>query len=235
MGLDKKVVRTKIKNRPKHLTRREKALLNGEFNANADLERRRIEERQEEIDRYNFETCAIIDPHFDDIQFSNDDIIIRLHKENYVKEVEEVSGRNPIYDAWISQVDGRMHKADREKWIDNPFPYAYSGVIVHMSPLAKAFFKKKKKSIEEVDKNIAKQFKVPEVGDIATLNHFRFADFRYYANKQKMDFVKNPNEYRIVHWEGYVKLHPGLIETVYKNKKAFDVSSPYREYKKKSK
>jgi hypothetical protein len=90
----------------------------------------RTEKRQLEIDNYNFEEVNLVDDYFKGISFVDSALIVRLHKENYIKEVNIMPNGNVIYDAWISQVDGRMNKADREKWVDNPLPYVFSGVIV---------------------------------------------------------------------------------------------------------
>ena len=190
----------------------------------------RTEKRQEEIDYYNISEVNQIDSYFNNISLVDDSIIVRLHKENYIKEISLLPNGSVIYDAWISQVDGRMNKAEREKWVDNPLPYVYSGVIVSISQLAKMSYIKKMESLPD---ELKKDFKVPEVGDIVNLEHFMIADRRFYLNKQARDFIKNPQEYRIVHFDGYVKIHSSLIESVVTNKEDFYLEiSPYIKLKK---
>jgi hypothetical protein len=188
----------------------------------------RTEKRQLEIDNYNFEEVNVVDDYFKGISFVDSALIVRLHKENYIKEVSIMPNGVVIYDAWISQVDGRMNKAEREKWVDNPLPYVFSGVIVAISPLAQMEYVKKKETLSDELKD---SFKVPEVGDIVNLDHFMVADRRYYPNKQARDFIKNPEEYRIVHFDGYVKIHPSLIEGIVVDKNDFyNNISPFQNF-----
>lgn len=188
----------------------------------------RTEKRQLEIDNYNFEEVNLVDDYFKGISFVDSALIVRLHKENYIKEVSVMPNGVVIYDAWISQVDGRMNKAEREKWVDNPLPYVFSGVIVAISPLAQMEYVKKKETLSDELKD---SFKVPEVGDIVNLDHFMVADRRYYPNKQARDFIKNPEEYRIVHFDGYVKIHPSLIEGIVVDKNDFyNNISPFQNF-----
>jgi hypothetical protein len=188
----------------------------------------RTEKRQLEIDNYNFEEVNLVDDYFKGISFVDSALIVRLHKENYIKEVSIMPNGVVIYDAWISQVDGRMNKAEREKWVDNPLPYVFSGVIVAISPLAQMEYVKKKETLSDELKD---SFKVPEVGNIVNLDHFMVADRRYYPNKQARDFIKNPEEYRIVHFDGYVKIHPSLIEGIVVDKNDFyNNISPFQNF-----
>ena len=188
----------------------------------------RTEKRQLEIDNYNFEEVNVVDDYFKGISFVDSALIVRLHKENYIKEVSIMPNGVVIYDAWISQVDGRMNKAEREKWVDNPLPYVFSGVIVAISPLAQMEYVKKKETLSDELKD---SFKVPEVGNIVNLDHFMVADRRYYPNKQARDFIKNPEEYRIVHFDGYVKIHPSLIEGIVVDKNDFyNNISPFQNF-----
>ena len=189
----------------------------------------KTENKQHDIDDYNFQEINIIDDYFKGISFVDSALIVRLHKENYIKQVDVLPNGTVLYDAWVSQVDGRMNKADREKWVDNPLPYVFSGVIVAISPLAQLEYVKKKESLPEELKD---QFKIPEVGDIVHLDHFMIADRRFYPNKQARDFIKNPEEYRIVHFDGYVKIHPSLIEGIVTDKEDFYRNlSPFQNFK----
>lgn len=187
----------------------------------------KIEKRQQEIDDYNFKECMELDPKLSHTMLTGEDVVVRLHKENYIKSITSLAADETTYECWISQVDGRMRKTDPERWVDNPLPYINRGVIVYLSPQAKIFFKKIKKDLEAVDKNIAKTFKLPQVGDVVSLDHFMLADYRYYPNKQQRDFIRNPEEWRIVHWEGYVKIHPTQIEGVYKELSDVYKTSPF--------
>lgn len=188
----------------------------------------RTERRQSEIDQYNFEEINIIDEYFNGVSLVDSALIVRLHKENYIKEVSIMPNGVVMYDAWISQVDGRMNKADREKWVDNPLPYVFSGVIAAISPTAQLGYIKTKESLPE---ELKESYKVPEVGDVVHLDHFMVADRRFYPNKQARDFIKNPEEYRIVHFDGYVKIHPSLIEAVVTDKNDFyNNISPFQNF-----
>ena len=194
----------------------------------ADNSKRLKEEsRQDEIDKYNFNEIFNIDNHFKGIQLTGKSIIVRLFKENYIKDVTVLED-NVLYDAWLSQVDGRMNKTESPKWVDNPLPYIWSGVVVAMSPNVLADLVDEHNKVKFYDTT----HKVLQVGDIVQLSPFMIADVRYYTNQQHRDFIKNPNEYRIEHFEGYVKLHPTQIDTVIKNKEAFmNTLSPYKSYK----
>jgi hypothetical protein len=192
-------------------------------------ENMKVENKQLEIDNYNYQEINIIDDYFKGISLIDSALIIRLHKENYIKQVDILPNGTVLYDAWISQVDGRMTKADREKWVDNPLPYVFSGVIVAISPIAQLEYIKKKEALPE---ELRDQFKIPEVGDIVNLDHFMVADRRFYLNKQARDFIKNPEEYRIIHFEGYVKIHPSLIENIVIDKEDFYRNlSPFQNFK----
>ncbi len=224
------VIKATLNNAAKTMSNTDKQALSNKDN---NIEKTRIENRQDEIDNYNFNECNIIDDFFKTIQLIGNDVIIKLHKENYIKSVQLLSEdvNNVIYENYISQVDGRMHASDKAKWIDNPLPYVHSGVIVALSPLVIAEFIEKKNKLSLIDKDLAESFKIPQVGDIVHLTHFMFADFRFYKNKQEKDFIKDPNNYRIEHWEGYVKLHSSYIEAIVKDKESFNITSPYKLYK----
>lgn len=205
-------------------------LTNRKFETEGLSQKQITENRQKSIDQYNFGTCNIIDNAFDNINFVGTDVIVRLHKENYIKAVEFYANGEPVYDAWISQVDGRMTQHAPANWVDNPLPYIFTGVIVAMSPSAKEYFNKQKEMMKD-----SSSYKIPTVGDLVNLEHFMIADKRFYLNKQKRDFIKNPTEYKIEHWEGYVKIHPGIIESVILDKDEYaKTSSPFYNYYKKT-
>ena len=185
------------------------------------------EKRQELIDEYNFNVCLQPDNFFDQIQIEHG-IIIQLFKENYIKDIDVIDN-NVFYDAWLSQVDGRMNRAEPEKWIDNPLPYITVGVVKAISPVIEMEYEKRKNDYKY---SFNKEMKCLEVGDIVYLKHFMFADVRFYKNQQKRDFIKNPNEYRIQHWEGHVHIHQSLIDGIVIDKDKFiNELSPYKTYK----
>lgn len=192
--------------------------------------RRAIEERQAEIDHHNLVLSREIDPAFENLQLQGRDIVVRLHMENYIKNISFYADDTPLYDAWISQVDGRMHKSGKPEWMDNPLPYVYSGTVVAMSPRLTYEMEEDAKTM--LEKGI-KNFKKLTVGDTVTLNHFMYPDRMFYLNKQYTDFIKNPKEYRVEHWEGYVKISSSLIETIVTDQEVFyNEISPYNQYKK---
>lgn len=97
MSQKKSVIKSKIHSANKVLSVADKSALESKT---AELKRKEIELRQEAIDKYNFETCNIIDPAFNNIQLPGKQLIVRLHKENYIKNIEmSMDGTNVIYDA----------------------------------------------------------------------------------------------------------------------------------------
>ena len=183
--------------------------------------------RQQEIDNYNFDECFAEDEFFDTIELEGEQIIIKLFKENYIKEINSI-GDQVVFDCWISQVDGRMNQAQSAKWVDNPLPYVNMGVVVAMSPLAIA------KEYEKAEKiNSLAGGKVTytplTVGTVVHTRHMNYADVRFYKDKQQRDFIKNPQEYRIRHWEGLVLVHPTVVEAK-TTRQAVEGTSPYRMY-----
>ena len=230
MGKTNKPVRAKLHQSSKSMSLSDMKDLERDVLDKVSEETLRTEKKQEDIDNYNFNEVNVIDSYFEGIKLIDNTIIVRLHKENYIKEVSIMPNTSVIYDAYISQVDGRMNKAERENWVDNPLPYVYSGVIVAISPLAIAEFQKKKESLPY---ELQGEFHIPAVGDLVNLDHFMIADRRFYQNKQARDFIKNPKEYRIVHFDGYVKIHSSIIESIVHDKDDFYLNmSPYQQFKK---
>jgi len=230
----KPVLRSKLHNAKKAMSNEQMAILRESDAAQAkkmaELARRNVETRQDKIDHYNGVICNKIDPFFNTLQLTGKNIIVRMHKENYIKNVSEYSDGVPLYEAWTSQVDGRPTREARARWVDNPLPYIFTGVVVAMSPSARIDANKEVKLIKEELPGVT--CKALEVGDIIHMEHFMYADKRFYVDKQKRDFIKNPEEYKIEHWEGYIKIHPSLIEGVVLNPKSFiGNTSPYAKYK----
>jgi hypothetical protein len=211
-----------------------KAISNNDINnlTNAkNTVKKMVDEKQSVIDNYNFNEVFEAPMEMNNIQLAGTSIIVKLFKENYVKSVEILPSGEPIFDAYISQIDGRKRQTDSAKWIDTPLPYIHAGVIIAISPMAKAHYLKEKNDIATVSKELSEQYVVPEVGTIVDLTHFNFSDVRYYPNKQERDFIKNPEEFRIVHFDGCVKIHPSYVDGVITDKESFlDLMSPYDQY-----
>jgi hypothetical protein len=107
----------------------------------------------------------------------------------------------------------------------------FTGTVVAMSPSAQNDYLLEQKTLQEINPEAAKTYKVLEVGDVVHLTHFMFMDKRFYLSKQDRDFIKNPNEFRIEHWEGYVIIHPTQIEAIELNADdAQLINSPYISY-----
>jgi hypothetical protein len=187
------------------------------------------EKKQEAIDLYNFYTCNEIDPAFQTIQLRGRDIIVRMHKENWIKGIQFQAGDVPMYDAWVSQVDGRAKQTHSDKWVDNPLPYVFTGVIVAMSPTYEHEIQKDYERI--LEKNPDTTYQPLKIGDIVHIQKHYFVDNLFYLNKQDLDFIKNPEDYRIEHWEGYIRMNAGMIEALVTDKEAFFSNmSPYQQY-----
>lgn len=210
-----------------------KAISNKDMNAlsKKKQEYNPSETKQEEIDKYNFHGVFDKPYGIDNVQLTGTSIVVRLFKENYIKHVEVLSDDTVIYDAYISQIDGRNERSDKPKWMDTPFPYIHAGVIVQISPAAKAHFQKERENIAEISDVIAGEYIVPKEGMIVDLTHFSFNDNRYYINKQERDFIKNPEEHRVIHFDGCVKIHPSYIDGIITNEEEYlRTMSPYAEY-----
>lgn len=230
MAYQKPVLREKLHTSPKVMTQND---LNA-MHSTAEVQRTEVELRQEQIDNYNFVECNEIDDFFKTVQLEGDVVIIKLHKENFIKSVTEIPGGKAFYETWISQVDGRSSNTAPAKWIDNPLPYVNTGVIMAISPTAKYNNLERIRKVAETNPELASSMKELNVGDIVHLRHIDYANTRFYTDKQRRDFIKNPEEYKIEHWKGYVIVHPSVIEAVVLDKDEFTVTSPYYTYKNKS-
>lgn len=125
-----------------------------------------------------------------------------------------------------------MNRAGAENWVDNPLPYIFQATVVAISPLYEIELEKEAELVRaELGEANSSNYKQLQVGDVVTLNHFMFAENRFYLDKQARDFIKNPQEYRIEHWEGYVKIHPTMIESIIKDKTQLTQTSPFMQYK----
>lgn len=228
MAYQKPVLKEKLHQSPKVMTQADVNQLNN----SKSVHKQEVEKRQELIDHYNFVECNQIDEFFNTVQLEGDAVIIKLHKENYIKSITEVGDNEVMYETWISQVDGRTSQTQSAKWIDNPLPYVNTGVIVAISPTAKYNLMEKVRKVHETNPELASTMKVLSPGDIVHLRHIDYANTRFYTDKQRRDFIKNPEEYKIEHWQGYVIVHPSVIEAIVLDKEQFSVTSPYYMYNK---
>ena len=166
-------------------------------------------DRQKKIDQYNNIDIHQIDPFFNSIQLTGDYVIIRLFKENFIKG-KMLIGETEVYDAWYDQVQISMYAQNKQKWVENPLPYVYGGVVVAMSPRVEA---QQKKVQEELSlEGILCRYLM--VGDTVDLEWFSLQDKRYFKNKQETDKIKDPEDFSVKHYEGYVRVHVSQIESI---------------------
>jgi hypothetical protein len=203
MSYKKKLVKQRLHKAAEVLPNKDKTVLD---------RNKEILARQAKIDQYN-EECFTPDPRFRVRTYQGNKVIVRLFKEDYIKNVHEV-GDLTIYDAWFEEVEVQRYGQNKQKWIENPLPYVYSGVVVAISPEVTAEYLKRKKAIEEVDPELAKSFKVLSVGDEVEMEWFDLQSRRYYFDKQKTDKLKNPEEFSVDNYEGYVAIHYSQIESI---------------------
>ena len=225
--MKKKPIRANLHQAPKAISNSDKKNLVGASSSR----RMKTEAKQREIDVYNKLQVKAPIQGLDDMQFVGGEVIIQLHKENYIKRVEILPSGDPLYDAYISQIDARETRAAKAKWIDTPFPYVFTGVVKAMSVETEVAYVQKKAELTAVDAELGAKFHALKVGDIVHLSHFMMNDKRFYVNKQERDFVKTPSEHRIIHFEGLVKVHSAQIDAVVTNVEAFEHDlSPFMQY-----
>lgn len=182
-----------------------------------------IEAKQAEIDNYN-EACYEIPEVFNSLEVFGHNVIVKLFKENYIKNEIELPNGDTMYDAWIGQVEvQRMGKQGAPtQWIDSPLPYVFSGVVMAISPEVVFEQAKKLEAMKEFDKQNGTQYaankSILKVGDTVQLQWFNLQQNRYYVDKQKFDLIKNPEEFSVDNYEGYAKVHYTDIEAIIKNK-----------------
>lgn len=196
--------------------------------------------RQELIDRYN--NCEIykIDNYFRNFQLQDDSIIVRIMKENYIKEYNGDED-NPVYDAYFRQIDIRERSTDQPEFRDTPFPYIEKGVIVAISSDLQLKMYKKKDDLSKYNKELAEGIDIPKVGDViefrSNYSSVWFKNKRYYIDKQEqcIDLVKGPRDWSIPMFDHYYKFEDIDYVGIDRNfkKKGFYVDDKEPEWYKK--
>jgi hypothetical protein len=212
MGYKKGLVRQTLNNSQNSLT-------NQELSGDGMQLKEEIDNIQMEIDTWNTETTRAIDDTFSHMRITGGDIVVRLFKENFIKGIDELNDGSIIYDAYIGQVEAQRIGQGKTRWIDNPLPYLFAGVVVAISPEVKFEQAKKLQEMKDFDAkhgtSFSEEFKPLEPGMVVNLTwHDRQRD-RFYLNKQKIDLIKNPEEFNIDNYEGYVKVAYQIVESVF--------------------
>jgi hypothetical protein len=167
--------------------------------------------RQAEIDEWNNKEVYVISDEVKNLQMLGSSVVVKLFKEDYIKSVTMV-GDTELYDAYIGQVEIQRIGQNKHDFIENPLPYVFSGVVHAISPEVQALYAKKEAEMKEA----GIEFIPLKVGSKVNLEwHDRQRD-RFYPNKQKIDLIKNPQEFNIDNYEGLVKVHYSIIESIIK-------------------
>jgi hypothetical protein len=185
-----------------------------------------VKAEQARIDAYNEDVVnGPVDARFEQVTFSNDTIVLKLCKENLIKdwmtltthitsvdengkEVErEVDIEQPIFG--FSQIDGRSNTAEKDVYVDSPLPYTMIGKVCGISQSTKEYFK-----TQGVDIN---------PGDLVMVDECILKDRRFYFSGQdaKKDHIFNQRQYTLKHHEGYFRLNRYDILYVIKDKELF--------------
>lgn len=176
------------------------------------------ENMQKHIDEHNTE-LAEWDPEktpiFENYDFANECIIVKLYFENFVKRSVEMEVPNedgtttkrmfPVFYGW-SQIDGRKRTSDQETFVDTPLPYVLRGRVSAISE-----FSKNKLAAQGID---------IEVGSTVLISETILKDRRFYINKQvqKLDWIFSQTEYTLSNHDGHFKFMSMDIEAVEKTK-----------------
>ena len=168
---------------------------------------------QNDIDMYNLDLhSGIIPAKFKSFVVANDQIIVKLYKENFIKgwnNVEIVKDEDgskevvPFPFGGFRQVDARTRTSDVEQYVDTPLPYVFKGRIMAIS----------KFSQDKLRKELGIEV---NAGDFVTLNELILKDRRFYFEKQKqiMDHIANQREVVLDNFEGYFTVSSLDIETI---------------------
>lgn len=179
------------------------------FRSNEEIVKE-IEGRQAEIDKWN-EDIKEVDPKFDDLTITGGYVIVRLFKENYIKRVlETLEDGTPIYEAYIGQVEIQRIGQNKRDWVENPLPFIFSGVVCAIGQDVQIEEAKKVKDAKEA----GMEYTPLTVGNEVSLEWFDLQRNRYYTDKQKFDLIKDPREYSVDNYEGYVRIHYSQIESI---------------------
>jgi hypothetical protein len=238
MAYKKRPTKTKLVKKSNVLSDKERKMK--ESGLDKDLAKARLAEMkaiQKGIERYNDYDIYKIDPFFRDVQVYDDFLIVRLEKENFIKELDESNPDNIIIDAYIRQIDARVSTASQPEWVPTPFPYVERGVVVAVSPLLQQKYLELKSKMSLTDPEKAEKIHVLEPGDVIQIraNHSQwYKDHRYYIDKQSQakDFVRNQTELRLSEFQNYFRLTDFEIETIMvnTNKKGFFEEDGYPDW-----
>ena len=170
-----------------------------------------IELEQLAIDKYNNCDIYSIDPYFNNLTLTGDNIIIRIFKENFIRGVDNPDSEMPTYHAYYSTIDSRERFDDDPVYERTPFPYIEKGVIVSISPEVQTNLYKQKEELAKFDKEAAEKIQVPKVGDVIEIssnyNSVWYKQKRYYKDKQeaRLDLIKSPTEKQLYMFEHYYR------------------------------
>jgi len=180
----------------------------------AEIELERAEKfnelQQEKIEEYNNQILSgahsDID-RFKDRKYLNNAIIVKLLKHDWIDKnaptstlFTQVKKNNKIYIETPTM-------GKEAKLIDNPLPYRFEGIIVAMD-----------NRIPTKDD----QFSDLTVGTFIRTISFDLKEDRYYFDETKREIVNfedvmNLGSNLFPYYEGYARIHPGMIEHIYFN------------------
>lgn len=188
---------------------------------------------QNKIDEYNFKEIFNINKFFEGLQLNGNDVIVRLFKENYIKDVIETGGLTPTFECNFTQVNVAKEMSGQQRWQDNPFPYITMGVIVCIS---KTLQSKQLNIKKELNEN-GIEYRPYKVGDIVMLDTQAIREplrYMFYIdrNDKYRDYFKNAEEWSVQQYEGYIRIGESIIDGLWL-KDNIPMSSPYYNYKKK--
>lgn len=173
--------------------------------------RYQVKLRQLYIDKYNNAEIYVINDYFKNLSLSGEQIIIRIFKENFIKQADESNPNDPQYDYFFRLIDARKRTTDEPTYVSTPFPYIEKGVIVAISPELQLKYYKQKEELAKYDKEAADKLIVPKQGDVIEIrsnySSVWFKDKRYYIDKQEqcVDLVKGPDELTLIYFDHYYK------------------------------
>ena len=169
-------------------------------------------QKQKDIIDYN-KNIYNIDPIFQTKQFTGNNIIIRLFRNDYldmsnITDIDNIP-ENTIVNILPSTKIEMETDGGKVILIDNPIDYTFRGVIIAFSPLVK------EKSKETLGFQI-------EQGQTVELMNFDFPKYKYYTDKFKIDTKWSKDDlisgrYVYPNFEGYFTITPFNIESLILN------------------
>lgn len=169
-------------------------------------------QKQKDIINYN-KNIYNIDPVFKTKQFTGNNVIVRLFRNDYL-DMSNIPDIDNIPETTIVNILPST-KIEMETYggknilIDNPIDYTFKGVVIAFSPLVQ------EKSKETLGFQI-------EPGQTVELTYFDFPNYKYYTDKFKIDtkwskddLIAGRNVYP--NFEGYFIITPFNIESLILN------------------